>query len=440
MDEPAPAPTARPARRGRLGTPAKVTLGLVAVLCWGLLFDALVRTGRWFLDTSYSPFLGPLHDLDIHYLAAHLALHHHALYRFGGYAFSNPPLAAYAFAPFHAIGFRATMTVWTVGQVACLAVVLAVTLRRFLAVAPADAWLVSAAGLAPASMALFFPFHSMLVWGQLALVLMTLVFVDLFVVPPRFRGVLIGAAAAVKLLPALFVVWLLTRKELGAVARAAVTFVVLTVAAAALWVHASVQYWLHVLPSSKALLLAVDPRNIPITARTWIFGVGRVPNQSLRGMLGRPPFLWFSTFPWIVLAVCALGAGLYVTYRLLGQRRDLAAFVTLMVTTMLASPVSWLHYWVFVALCPFLAIAEWRQDRPLAIASVALAVLTCANLEDLVLVSRPLTTMVPACLFVVRNLYVLGALGFLVTAAVRVRHGAEVPGEPAPPALLEVLP
>jgi len=423
VDQAAPPRSASPAKTTRLPDWAKVATGSLAILLWGFFFDALSRTARWVLDTRYSPFLGPSHDLYIHYRSAGLAWHHRPLYRFGALAFSNPPIAAYLFLPFHAIGFRATMTVWTVGNLVCLAGVFAIALWRFFSVRPADAWLAASAGLAPAAVIALYPFHSLLVWGQLALALLTLVFVDLFLVPARYRGLLIGAAAAIKFLPALFVVWLLVRREFGAVARVAAAFLVLTAAAALAWPHASIEYFVHILPTNKALLLAVDPSRIAITAHTWIFGVGRLPNQSLRGMLGRPPFLFFGTFPWILLAIAVLAVGIWATVRLLAQRRDLTAFVTLMVVTMLASPVSWLHYWVFVALAPLVAVLEWRRDRALAVAAIALTLSTMANLEDLRLISVGFTSMSPVALFVVRNLYVLGALAFVCTAAARARRG-----------------
>src|SRR6202040_49255 len=108
----------------------------------------------------------------------------------------------------------------------------------------------------------------------------------------------------------------------------------------------------------------------------------KVVNQSIRGLLGRPPFYASGTIPWLLLALVVLGIGVLVTVRLLAQRRDLLAFVTLSITTVLVSPVSWVHYWGFVAPAPFVAILEWRRDRVLSIASIVLAVAMCADLED----------------------------------------------------------
>jgi hypothetical protein len=136
-------------------------------------------------------------------------------------------------------------------------------------------------------------------------------------------------------------------------------------------------------------------------------------------MFGRPPFLWLKTFPWFPVALIVLAGGIAVVVQFIKHGRELAAFILLSLVTELVSPVSWLHYWVFVGLAPLLAVVEWRRDRPLAIASIILALSTCANLDNEILVKRPFTTMAPVMLFIVRNLYVLGGLTFLAIAAWR---------------------
>ena len=404
---------------------AKIVVGTVAIIAWGLFFDDLARTGRWIFDTSYFNRYA-LADLHSRYVDAHLIwTHSKSLYIFRRGALTYPPLAAYLFLPFHAIGFRATQTVWTLMTMAALAGVLAIAMRRWLAVPGPDAWLGAAAGLAPASVFVLFPLRSLLVWGQMAVLLLAVVFVDLFVVPRRYRGVLIGLAAAVKLLPALFIIWLLAKRDFASSLRVVVAFILFTLCAAALWPHASIQYWFHVLPSGRDVQMAANPTGVFVSVKDWIFGIGKLPNQSLRGMLGRPPFLWLGTLPWLPLAVAVLAGGIAIAVRLLRQERELAAFLALSVTTVLVSPVSWLHYWSFVALCPILAVVEWRRDRPLAIAAIVLAVSTCADLENTSnLLFAPVTSMSPVFLFAIRNLYLVGGFVFLVVAGVQSARAA----------------
>jgi alpha-1,2-mannosyltransferase len=402
----------------------RLAVGTVAILLWGLVFDQLTRVGGWILDTYNVVVVPPLVDLHSRYRDVSIAIHKGNLYAFRHGAFTYPPITAYLFWPFHLIGWHATAILWTVANVVVLALLFTIVLWRFFSVPGPTAWLVSATGLAPATIFLLYPFRSLLYWGQLGLFLMFLVFVDLFVVPTRFRGMLIGVAAAVKLLPAIFIVWLLARREFPGVVRVVGAFLVLTVFAAVLWPHASVEYWFHVLPSGRDVTMATNPTNLPVHPSTWFFGVGKVINQSLRGMLGRPPISLPGTMPWAILAVAVLALGIVVTLRQLAERRDLLAFVTLSLVTVLVSPVSWLHYWVFVGLAPFVAILEWRRDRVVAIASIILTVATCANLEDPRLegLTPPgihFLDIAPIVVFGVRNLYVLGGLVYLGLVAWR---------------------
>jgi Glycosyltransferase family 87 len=171
--------------------------------------------------------------------------------------------------------------------------------------------------------------------------------------------------------------------------------------------------------------VVANPTNLPLTHRHRYVGVGKVVNQSIRGLLGRPPFYASGTIPWLLLALAVLAVGVLVTFRLLSQRRDLLAFVTLSLTTVLVSPVSWVHYWVFVALAPFVALLEWRRDRVLSVASIILTVAMCADLEDPRLegpfsLGRKFSKTTPAVLFGIRNLYVLAGLVFLAIVAWRI--------------------
>ena len=361
----------------------KIIGGCVAIILWGLFFDDLARVGRWIFDSTYvSIYHVPLADLVFRYHDADLALTHGNLYKVGIQTYTYPPVTAYLFVPFRPIGLRDTMTVWTVGNMVALAVIFAVSLRRWFNVSIADAWFASAVGLAPGAVFAFYPIRSLLLWGQLGILLMLLVFVDLFVVPTKYRGFLIGAAVAIKLMPVIFVAWLIAKREIRSVLQAAIGFGTLTLLAAAAWPSASAKYWFHILPSLRVGDVQQDVG--------WAEGIGRLPDQSMRGLLARPPFLWSGTFPWIIVALGILVLGIAAMTKLLKQERGLAAFVLLSVVTELASPVSWPHYWVFVVLVPLLAVLEWKRDRPLAIASIVMALSTCVNVDDPNLNAAPL--------------------------------------------------
>ena len=168
--------------------------------------------------------------------------------------------------------------------------------------------------------------------GQINMVLIGLVAVDcLLPRTPWPRGMLIGIAAAIKLTPAIFVLYLLSRRQW----RPALTAVGTFLACGALgWVLApgqSRQFWFDAM---------LDPHRVG--------GLAYSANQSLRGMsfrLGAPESVW------LVLCMVVLAATLVLLPRL---RDDLTALVAVAAAGLLISPVSWSHHWVWAAPALFL--------------------------------------------------------------------------------------
>ena len=83
-----------------------------------------------------------------------------------------------------------------------------------------------------------------LVLGQIGVILMALILADCFLMPARYRGLLVGIAAGIKLTPVLFVLYFVLRRDwratVVATSAAAVTVVVGWVAAPG----SSRSYWL----------------------------------------------------------------------------------------------------------------------------------------------------------------------------------------------------
>ncbi|MFD6420285.1 glycosyltransferase 87 family protein [Streptomyces sp. NPDC060194] len=187
------------------------------------------------------------------------------------------------------------------------------------------------------------PVWTTLRYGQINLLLAVLVLWDLSRADrSRWAGVGIGIAAAIKLTPALFAVFLLVtglvrlrrggdgQPWLRRAAVAAGAFLAVTAATAVVLPADSQRFWTRI-----------------------VFAAGRVghaeetANQSLRGVLARllhtgDPGLW-----WYALALPAAAGGLAVavTAALRGRRAWAAAACGL--TALLVSPVSWSHHWVW---------------------------------------------------------------------------------------------
>ncbi|WP_407775581.1 glycosyltransferase 87 family protein [Actinophytocola sp.] len=287
--------------------------------------------------------------------------------------FTYPPTGALLFIP---LALFATQISWGVlGALSVLALALVVRVAvQNLPTRPA--WMtparttvavtVLALGLEPVWRTLFL--------GQINLILMALVVVDVLVLRnSRFGGVLVGVAAAVKLTPLIFVphLWLTGRRK-DAV-QAVVTFGLLQLLIFAIIPHDFRRFW------------SVAVTNPERTGPTFWAG-----NQSLDGLILRLSDL----APWALGAAIAVGAVLAVPAVLLVRRYHRAGqpLTALLVTAffgLLLSPVSWSHHYVWVVPLVVLLLSRlpdrlptgWARVRALSgIGSVVLVFASCVLL------------------------------------------------------------
>lgn len=302
-----------------------VVLALVAVTWWlldrPLGIDSAVYRAAGFAVSHGEPLYSPLSALP-------------------GWApelpFTYPPFAALLFVPLAALP---PQLCW--GLVAVAApFALHLVLREF----TAHRWpLLAAFGLQP-------------VWqtiglGQLNLVLMALVVVD--VLRPRgtrFGGVLIGLAAAVKLVPLIFIGHLLLAGRRADALRAGATFAGATAFGAVVLPGDSVRYWTSAIFNEHFAQM-----------KAW------VGNQSWAGFLART----WPGVPWLLgfAVVAGFAAALLVRWRR-GAGDDRGALLVTAGCALVISPISWTHHWVW--LVPALG---WLVSRERRGSAAALAVL-----------------------------------------------------------------
>jgi alpha-1,2-mannosyltransferase len=159
-----------------------------------------------------------------------------------------------------------------------------------------------------------------------------------FALPDRLRvkGMGIGAAAAIKLVPALFIAYLLITRRFRAAAVASGTFAALGGLGFLLFPADSVRYWSGTFLDSERV--------------TAVTGPAYTANQSLHGLAVRLTHgtAWGDPL-WYLPAVLALVAGLFAARK--AHRRGLHAYgmVLCAVTALLISPISWSHHWVWIA-------------------------------------------------------------------------------------------
>jgi len=175
----------------------------------------------------------------------------------------------------------------------------------------------------------FEPVASTFDLGQVNLVLMAMVLIDLLGSPPRrFRGVLIGIATGIKLTPGIFILYLLVTRRYreAAVATAAMTATV--VAGALAMPAASVNYFTGYM---------FDPGRA---------GHGELAsNQSLRGVIAR---LAGSSTPLLLIAIpAACVLGLLAARRAYERGYTFESILLAATTGLLVSPISWTTHWVW---------------------------------------------------------------------------------------------
>ena len=291
-------------------------------------------------------------DLQVYLGGAHQALHHQG--RLYGWTFDGHPGIQFTYTPFAALVFAAGLTLpfrWlmslvTVLSVAALTVTTGVTFRAL-------GWRGRTglgATLLVAGLALWTePVQRALFLGQVELVLMALVTWDLCPPPGRRRrwqGAVTGLAAGIKLVPLLFIVYLLLTGRRRPAAVAAGVFAATVAAGFAGLPRASVAWWFG--------------GDFLAAGRTGFVGGGQ--NQSLRGLVTRlAGSVHGGALPWLLLAVAAGLAGLAAAAALDRAGHPVAGVLGCALTALLVSPISWDHHWVWIA--PGLALAADAGTR-----------------------------------------------------------------------------
>ena len=251
---------------------------------------------------------------------------------YGGPFFTYPPFAAAVFIPLAPLPLEVDRVVVTALSLVCVVVLALLAVRAERPARLDDQRLWATVLVAAAIGLLLEPVRSTLSFGQVDLMLAVLVVADLV---PRRRilpqGVLIGLAAGVKLVPGLFIVYLLLTRRLRAAAWACWTFAATVAVGFVVMPGAATEYWTR---------FAFDSAHI-----------GRldyVGNQSLLALVKRlvddRTVLYVA---WLILTLAVLVIGLWIAVRLHGRGRELAAVCAVALTGLLVSPVSWEHHWVW---------------------------------------------------------------------------------------------
>lgn len=263
--------------------------------------------------------------------------------------FTYPPLAAMLFVPLTWVPLMLGAALWTVITAALLWWCMVIVLRHSLPkLADRDHRMV-ASWLLPVAL-LFEPVRETFGFGQINVLLMAFVLVDVLARRPWLpRGVLIGLAAAIKLTPAVFILYFLVRRDWKGAAVTVGSGIGFTLLAFVLNPTISWTYWLDTLRD---------------TGR--IGGLAYTANQSIQGFLFR--MLPENTVDpvWLALVALALiaivAAMVRVHHAAVSPAESAVGLIVLnSLVALVCSPVSWSHHWVWlVPWAIVMGAAFWR--------------------------------------------------------------------------------
>jgi alpha-1,2-mannosyltransferase len=183
-------------------------------------------------------------------------------------------------------------------------------------------------------------------FGQVSLIMMALVAIDCLAGRTLWpRGFGIGIAAAIKLTPAAFVLFFLVRKDYRAAVTAALTFVAAALVGFVVDFHASIEYWFRGGLNGGGVSGTAFKTNQAIEATLVRTGLSGAPEKVA----------------WIAIVLLLLT----VTAWAMRRAEPALALMANAGLTLLASPTSWSHYyvWVVPALLVMLGYAIRHAER-----------------------------------------------------------------------------
>ena len=271
-------------------------------------------------------------DFRIYMWGGHAVLHDSRLYHDLAYGhwFTYSPFAAIVFVPVATLPLAVARVLWDLASVAALAYS-CVIIGKLAGYRPSR---IMVAGVVAAAVALD-PVWETLFLGQINLLLLALILTDIWLVSrgsTRWAvGAGVGIAAAIKLTPAIFIVFFLLARRTKAACVAAGAFIGCGLAGFLVAPRASARYWAH------------------LSHDTGRVGAPYIGNQSPYGTAIRIAEgqghigAWWIVVP-LVFAAIGLAAA-----AILARRRDwLGATAVTGTTGLLVSPISWAHHWVWI--------------------------------------------------------------------------------------------
>jgi alpha-1,2-mannosyltransferase len=249
------------------------------------------------------------------------------------------------------------------------------------------------------------PIASNFAFGQINVVLMTLVIADC--IPRRTpwpRGLLMGLGIALKLTPAVFLLYFLLRRDGRAALTALASFAGATLLGFVLAWSDSWEYWTHTVHHTDRIGEAALNTD-----------------QNIAGALARLGLDEHERFPlWVAACLLVLVATVWAMRRVLRAGEPTLAVICVALFGLVVSPVSWSHHWVWMLPAVLVTgILAWRR-RNLALGLLSAAGVALMRWTPIDLLPKHHETTANLWRQVVGSSYVWWALAVIVAAGLTV--------------------
>ena len=328
--------------------------------------------------------------------------------------FTNPPFAALVSVVFALLPRKAAGFGWFLVNIAMLAVIVRIVFRPAFDRMPRPAVIASLLVLT-AAMFWVRPINDTVDWGQINLFLLMLVLVDGMGVTRAPRGLLVGVAAAIKLVPGIFIAYFAVTRQWKAVVTSLVSLAACMLVTQLIAPASSWQYWTKTLFESNRI------------------GNSRFySNQSLLGMVQRIVPSAAVPVVWGVLGIAIVVVGFRRVRRAYDAGDVLAALTITGLLGCLCSPISWFHHFVWIL--PALGVlVDDGRDRRRVIGAAVVALLVTTSLPYVGIHLIDAGGVVGAAGWVLENSLGLMAVALVVGLPYRnLRARRAAPAEAAP--------
>lgn len=386
-------------------------LGILALLSWYVEWH--VPHSSWLFSSQYAqPFKDLTYRIDNVRSVEHLGILYYKDINKLQY-FVYPPAALWMFWPLTWVSLALGEFLWTLTSLLALALLIAAAARNACHWRWAKCWAVSLLVATPLSAIVLVPVDVHLALGQVGLYLAALATVDILCIrTKRFRGVLTGITAALKIYPIVYFFIFFAKREWRALGNAIGSLLAVTGVAWAVFPRYTATFFVHRLLSGGEL------RHYWHNAH-WISS-----SSSLYTFFFRQPFNGAS-HAWerdagLLCCVVVIALGLFATWRQLREGREVAALLCIALASTIGSPVAWDHYFFWIVLAPFVLVERerlpgWRSAALVCYGIASLVPLRLGRNEDLSHRAYDLTFLV---IFTARNAFIVVSLFWLVVAAI----------------------